>query len=452
MHTPLIHIRPSHLFAAVIAALGADLALAAGFQLNETSASGLGNAFAGGAAVAEDATTLWSNVAGLSRIGSMQVAGAIHLVTPSIRFRNGYSASATLQAQGGDGGDAGGLNVVPNLYFAMPLNPQWSVGVGLNAPWGLVTEYDDGWAGRFLAVKSDIKTINVNPGASFKVNDNLALGFGINYQRLQATLTNRVNYSAALVSAGVAAGSVPSGLESNVEVKGDDTGLGWNVGLLWEINKDRRLGVHYRSSISYDVSGGVTFTNPAVPAALTAAATAVNNGVLFNSGITAKLKLPPIVNLSYYGAVTPRWDVMTDAQWTGWSTIKDLTFVRDSGATLASTPENFRDAWKLSIGANYRASDQWMFRAGLAFDMSPVETAHRTPRLPDSDRTWLSAGAQFKWNQNLRLDFGATYIWSKKAAINKSGDPSNVLANGLLNGDYDSSVSIVSAQLTYSFR
>ena len=143
---------------------------------------------------------------------------------------------------------------------------------------------------------------------------------------------------------------------------------------------------------------------------------------------------------------------MTDAQWTGWSTIKDLTFVRDSGATLASTPENFKDAWKLSIGANYRASDQWMLRAGLAFDMSPVETAHRTPRLPDSDRTWLSAGAQFKWNQNLRLDFGATYIWSKKAAINKSGDPSNVLANGLLNGDYDSSVSIVSAQLTYSFR
>ncbi len=107
--------------------------------------------------------------------------------------------------------------------------------------------------------------------------------------------------------------------------------------------------------------------------------------------------------------------------------------------------------WKLAIGANYRHDDKWLFRGGLAYDMSPVETAHRTPRLPDSDRTWLTAGAQFKLDPKMQLDFGAAYLWSKKAPINKSGDPPNVLGNGLLNGQYTSRTSILSAQLSYSF-
>lgn len=426
-------------------------AFAAGFQLNESSASGLGNAFAGGAAAAQDASTVWTNPAGMARAQGNQLVGVIHLITPSIKFQNEFSAPATLQSLGSDGGDAGGLNVVPNLYLVMPLNPQWSIGVGINAPWGLVTEYDDGWIGRFLAIKSEVKTINVNAGASFKVSDELALGFGLDFQRLNATFTNQVNYSAALVSAGVPAASVPPGLESNVQIKGSDNGYGWNLGLLWDVTKDHRIGVHYRSSISYDVSGNVNFTNPAVPAALTNAATALNSNVLFNSDVTAKLKLPPIFNLSYFRTVNSRWDVMADAQWTGWSTIKDLTYVRANGTTLSSTPENFKNAWKFAIGADYRYDDKWMFRGGVAYDMSPVETVHRTPRLPDSDRTWLSAGAQFKWDPKLQIDFGAAYLWCKKAPINKSGDPPNTLANGLLNGSYSNRTSIVSAQLTYAF-
>jgi long-chain fatty acid transport protein len=451
MNNPLTLLRPNRLFAAVVAALGASFAFGAGFQLNENSGSGLGNAFAGGAAVAEDASTMWSNVAGISRLGKPQAVGVIHLVTPSIKFSNEYSASALLQPLGGNGGDAGGVNVVPNAYFAMPLGPQWSVGIGLNGPWGLVTEYDDGWIGRFQAMKSSIKTFNLNPGASFKVSDKLALGFGVNVQRIEATFTNQVNYSAALVSAGAPAASVPAGLESSARVEGNDTSYGWNAGLLWEIEKDRRAGVHYRSAISYDVSGDAKFTNPAVPPALAPYAAAVNSRALFNSGITSKVKLPPIVNLSYFGAVDSRWDVMVDAQWTGWSTIKDLTFVRTDGSILSSTPENFKDSWKAAIGANYRFDGRWMFRGGLAYDQSPVETAYRTPRLPDNDRTWLTVGAQFKWDPKTQIDFGAGYIWSQDASINKSGDPPNVLANGLLNGSYKGRTSILSAQVTYSF-
>ena len=449
--------------------VGAGPVVAAGFQINETSGSGLGNAFAGGAAVAEDATTLWSNPAGLSRLGQRQVAGAIHLVTPSIRFSNGFSAAASQQTLGGEGGDAGGLNVVPNLYVAMPLDRQWTLGVGINAPWGLVTDYDSGWIGRFQADKSDIKTVNINPAAAFRVHDRLSLGFGLNVQRIAATFTNQVNYSAALLQAAALNGITPGsatynaiaaatpGLESSARIKGTDWSYGWNAGVLWDIGPEQRIGLHWRSSVRYTVSGDATFTNPTTSvggalgptvALLTAG---LNGSALANTPVTAKVKMPPIANLSYVGAIDKRWAVMLDAQWTGWSTIKDLTFVRSSGSTLASTPENFKDVWKLAAGANYRYDDSWLLRAGVAYDESPVQRDDRTPRLPDNHHTWLTAGARYRWSPAVQVDVGGAYVWVDKASINKSGDPPNVLGNGLLNGQYKSHVTILSAQVTMAF-
>lgn len=450
-------------------ALAAGPALAAGFQINETSASGLGNAYAGGAAAAEDAATLWSNAAGISRVGAMQVVGALHLITPSIKFRNGLSAPATQQPLGGDGGDAGGLNVVPNVYVVWPVNAQWTLGLGVNAPFGLVTDYDQGWIGRFQADKSDIKTINLNPTAAYKLTSSVALGVGLNLQTIDATFTNQANYSAALLSAAAANGIAPGsstynaiaaatpGLESGVEVRGDDRAFGWNVGVLWEIDKNRRFGAHYRSAIRYDVAGDVRFTHPTPSVAPGLAPTVallvagVNTTALYDSGVTAKVKLPPIANLSYFQSIDSRWDVMADAQWTGWSTIKDLTFVRSDGTTLQSTPENFKDTWKLALGVNYRVDGQWLLRGGLALDQSPVDAADRTPRLPDNDRAWLTAGVQWRPQRRLLLDVGAAYVKVDKASINKSGDPPSVLAYGLLNGSYKSHTTIVSAQLAYSF-
>jgi long-chain fatty acid transport protein len=454
---------------ATLTTLSAGPALAAGFLINESSASGLGNAFAGGAAAAQDASTLWSNVAGLSRIGTGQAVGALHLITPSMKLRPGAAAAALQQALGGNGGDAGGLNVVPNTFLAMPMGRELTVGLGLSSPFGLVTEYDDGWIGRFQALRSDIMTLNVNPGASLKVSNNLALGLGVNFQRMLATFTNQANYSAALLGAAAQAGITPgsaahtaiaqatAGLESHVRVSGDDNAWGWNVGLLWDIDRERRLGLHYRSALRYDITGGVSFSNPtpSVPAALAPTVAALANGVnaaaLFDSGISAKVKLPPIVNVSYVGAIDKQWELLVDAQWTGWSTLKDLTFVRSNGAILQSTPENFKDAWKLAVGTNFRRSDSWMFRGGLAYDQSPVQEAFRTARLPDASRTWLTTGMQYRWDRSTRLDFGAAYVWVKSASIHESGHPPNVAASGLIKGSYKSNTVILSGQLTYEF-
>jgi len=460
----------------LLAGFAAGPAFGAGFALQENSASGLGNAYAGGAAVADDASTLWSNAAGMARLGSGQAAAAVNLIQPSMKFGNAASLPAAQQPLGDDGGDAGSLNVVPNLYLTLPIDARWTVGLGVNAPFGLVTEYDGSWLGRFQALKSDIKTINVNPAVSWKATDSIAIGAGANYQKLDGTFTSNVNYSGALLEVaqlqGIAAGSptyiaiarATPGLASGANVNGSDYAWGWNLGVLVDIDKSNRIGAQYRSALHYTLTGGVEFSNPSLPAiadpVLAAVvgklAEGVNTQLLYNSGVTSKIKLPEIVNVSYFGTLSPQWDVMADLQYTGWSSIQSLTFTRSDGSPLQSTIENFKDAWRFAVGANYRYSDQWLFRGGLAYDQTPVQDAYRTSRLPDGDRTWLALGAQYRLNPKLWLDFGAAYLWVRSGSIDDMGStnlgiPPSVAQNGLINGNYRSSVVVVSGQITYAF-
>ncbi|HEY8245402.1 MAG TPA: outer membrane protein transport protein [Casimicrobiaceae bacterium] len=470
MTTPIF--RPARIAAAVAAlfALGAGQAHGAAFALQENSGSGLGNAFAGGAAFTEDVSGMWSNPATLSKRMSMEAAGALHIITPSIKFQDSGSVAALGQPLGGNGGDAGSTAAVPNMYFAVPINRQWVFGIGINAPFGLKTEYDGDWIGRFQAVKSEVKTINVNPAISWQATPNFAIGLGVNWQRVDAEFTNKVNYSAAIAQAAgqaAAGGQIPPalvptiigatpGLESSAKVDGDDSAWGWNIGVLWDLNPNTRVGASYRSEIKYDVRGNASFENPTVtvPPALAPVlgvlTGAINSTRLYNGGISADIKLPAIANVSFFSRLNDRWDVMADLQWTGWSSIKALTFVRTDGTgVLSSTPENFDDSWRASVGANYRHSDRWMFRGGIAFDQSPVNNTDRTARLPDADRWWFSAGAQYKWNPNLKLDAGFTYITAKDASISQNAG--STAGNALQQGSYDASVTIFSLQGTYTF-
>ena len=245
------------------------------------------------------------------------------------------------------------------------------------------------------------------------------------------------------------------GLESNARVEGDDSAWGWNIGFLWDATPQTRVGAHYRSSIKYDVAANVNFDNPALPTLPPALAPVVGqlatgvNAVLANGGVTADIELPDIANVSVFHRLNDRWDLMADAQFTRWSTFKELKFVRTTGALLSNTPENFDDAWRLSVGATYHWNDMWSFRGGLAWDQTPVNTPDRTPRLPDEDRVWIAVGAQYKFNRNLAVDAGFVYIPMKSPDINQNAG--STAANGLIKGTYDANVTIFSAQLTYSF-
>ena len=467
--------RRTHVAAAIgaVLALTAGIAQGAGFALQEQNASGLGNAYAGGAAAAEDVSTIFYNPAGLVRLQSMQVVVAGNIICPSAKFHDSGSTPALNQPLGGTGGDAGSCAGVPNLYLGVPFTDKWSFGIGVNAPFGLKTEYDSDWLGRFQAVKSKVETYNINPVISWEPMKALTVGAGVSFQRLNAELTNQYNYAAAFASGvgqSVAAGQIPAaaapaliasaaGLQSFAKVKGDDTSWGWNVGVLWQVTPQTRVGASYRPHIKYDVDGNVTFNNPTavgpLPPTLAPVGAAIVNALnsppnLFDGGVRLAIKLPETANASIFHQLNNQWDLMADVQYTGWSSIQQLQVVRTTGVVLTTTPENFRNTWRVSVGANYRYTDKWTLRGGLAWDQTPVREAERTPRLPDNDRTWLAFGAQYKLSDNWAVDLAYAYLFIRDASIHQN--EGSTALNGFINGTYKSNVNIVGLQVTYTVK
>ena len=472
MSAPFRRTRIAAAVGGILMLIGASQAFGTGFQLNENSASSLGNAFAGGAAFTDDVSAMWWNPAALSQFPRIQGALAVHLVTPSIKFHNDASQAAANQPLGHEGGDAGGNNFIPNAYLSVPINPQWTFGLGVNAPFGLVTEYGDGWLGRYQALKSDIETINVNPAISWRVAPNFAIGAGANWQRIKATLTNNVNYSGAIALAAqqlAAAGQLPPaliqpiilatpGLDSKASADADDDTWGWNIGVAWDVTPQFRLGAGYRSEMKYHLSGNIDFSNPTpapppgTPAPVVGAIGLISAGLnatrLYSRGISADVTVPQIVNVSMRWQVDPKWEILADAQWTGWSSLPELKLVPNDGSTLDALALNWDDSWKFSVGASYRYNEQWKARVGVAFDQTPV-TDQPTARLPDSDRWWLGIGGEWKPNPNWKLDAGFVYIFADSPNFNQNRG--STTANGLINGSYDVSTTIFSMQATYTF-
>lgn len=379
-------------------------AAASGFALIEQSASGLGNAFAGGAAGAEDASTIFFNPAGMSRLSGKQIAVAVHDITPSAKF-SGTGASGTDM-----GGDAGGSTFVPNAYFTMEMQPNLKMGVGVNSPFGLQTEYDAAWVGRYQAIKSKIETINLNPSVAYQVNEALSLGAGLDYQHISGELSNF------------------AGVAGTATVKGTDYAWGYNLGALYNVSSSTRIGVAYRSAISYTLAGTVT---TALPAA--------------NGPVSLDLKLPDTLSLSGFHQLNDKWDVMADVTWTGWSTFKQVKVVDGTGATISNTPENWKNTVRVSVGATQHYNEQWLARVGLAYDQAPVADAFRTARIPDNNRTWLALGGQYKPSTANAIDFGYAHLFVSDSSINES-NPAPALV-----GTYKNKVDILSAQFTQSF-
>jgi long-chain fatty acid transport protein len=416
-------------------------ASASAFALAEQGASGLGNAFAGAAAVAEDASTVWWNPAGMSRLprGKHLLFGG-HLIIPKTEFNNDASVPAALQPTGlGDGGDAGDAALVPNFYFVMDLNPSWNFGLGVNVPFGLATEYDADWIGRFQGIKSEVKTLNINPSLSYKLSDRASLGFGLSFQRGEIDLLSAVNYAAA------AGGALGPELEGQNKTGLDGEAWGFNVGALFDITPATRLGVHYRSSLDYDMDGSTSFSN--VPGPLAA------SPLLSNGDVKLDLETPASLSFSAAHRLNDRLELLGDITWTEWSKIDRLPLVRTSGpasgATLDTLTFNFDDTWRVAVGANYKWSGPWTLRMGVAFDQSPVPNAQdRSVRLPDNDRTWFSVGAGYQASPRGRFDVGYTFITVKDADINND---QRAAGRGLVNGTYDATVHILSVQYQHSF-
>lgn len=472
MTTPFTRTRTATTVAGVVLALGAGQAMGAAFGLQTQNASGLGHAYAGGAAAAEDVSTIYFNPAGLVRLQKTELVVSANVLCPTARLQDNGSQPAFTQALGGSGGDAGGCAVVPNFYVGVPFTDKWSVGLGINAPYGLETKYDSDWLGRFQAIKSKVQTINVNPVVSWEPTRNLTVGGGASWQTLEAELTKNANYAAVFAQGVDGLGSLPpgaaaaligsaAGLESGVKITGDDDSWGWNVGVLWQATPQTRIGVAYRSPIKYDVTGTVEFSNPTaanlgplpptlapIGAALVAG---INNGPLANGGVNLSIKMPETANLSIFSEINKEWDVMADLQYTGWSSIKTVEIFRDSGAPLPGALHwNFKNTWRGSVGVNYHYTDKWIFRGGVAYDKTPTNDTDRTPGLPDGSRTWLAFGVHYHLSDQWQVDLAYAHEFINGPDIDQNGG--NTAAYGLVKGSYDTTVNIVGAQVKYVFK
>lgn len=438
-------------------------AQAAGFALIEQGASGLGNAYAGAGASAEDASTIFFNPAGLTRLEGRQLVVAGHIVRPSTEFSGSATdALGNPVATGGDGGDAGGAALVPNLYYAMPLREDLVFGVGINAPFGLATEYDDDWVGRYHGIKSEVTTININPSLAWQATPKLSLGAGVSAQYIEAELTQAIDQGSScyggVIQASLAGGAsqaaalaaaqatcdplglTPQGADALAEVKGDDWSFGFNLGLLYEVQPGTRIGLAYRSKIGQDLKGEASFNN--VHPFFT------GQDLFVPTDVSAGVDLPESVSLSLSHELNDRWTLLADYTWTRWERFEELRIEFDSSQPDSVTPENWSNSDRYSLGVNYRHSSNLTLRAGVAFDEEPIPDAQtRTPRIPGNDRRWLAVGASYSPSQRLRVDVGYAHLFVKDTDINHAS-----ASVGTITGEYDSSVDILSAQLVWNFQ
>jgi len=433
---------------AAVYLVSAGNACAAGFALIEQSASGIGNAFAGSAASAEDASTIFFNPAGMTYLPGKQILVGVHAVKPTTNFNNNGSTTlnGTQALTGGNGGDAGSVGYVPNLYASLELSPTMWLGFGVNAPFGLKTDYEPGWVGRYQALESDLKTVNINASLAFKVNDKISLGVGLSAQRAEATLSQAVDFGTICLGQFPPPnptcsflGLTPQNNDGSQELSASDWGYGYNLGAIFQISPDMRIGVNYRSRIDYTLSGTSTFSG--VP-------TAFSTNVRFqNSNATADLTMPDTASLSVFQTFDEKWDIMGDITWTHWSVFNALTVNFANGAPANVTPENWRDTWRLSLGTSYKLSGSLKLRSGVAWDQTPVpDQTSRTARIPDNSRTWISVGASWYFAKGASLDFGYSHLFVPSTPIDHTQQ-----AAGTLVGNYDSDVNILSVQAVWTF-
>jgi long-chain fatty acid transport protein len=427
----MTRVTPMKLIPALCLALCSSYASAAGFQLLEQNASGLGNAYAGSAAVAENASTIFYNPAGMTQLQEHEVSGGLTAVGTSFKFTdNGSSVGTALK---GDGGDGGGWGYIPNGYLSWAVNKDLYLGVGVGAPFGMKTEYGNTWLGAAQAISFDIKTYNINPSIAYRVNDAVSIGAGLNWQRLTADYIRKVG-----IDPGFSASTM------NLNLEGDS--WGWNAGALFTLSPATKVGVSYRSSVKYDLTGNINVTGPSA---------LINAGG--TSGAKADLTLPDIFILSGTQQLSDKWQMLGDVSWTGWSSIPKIDVIRTSGAasgTIAQTLDtDFRDTWRVALGANYQYSEAVKLKFGVAYDQTPVKSeASRLVSLPDNDRTWLSAGAQWTPKKGSTVDVGVSYLYVKDANINNSQASADPRKNrGLVAGTYSDSAWILGVQYSLAF-
>lgn len=441
---------------------------ASSFQLIEQSASGQGSAFAGAAALGEDASTIYFNPAGMTRLSGQQIVVAGHIISPDAAFTNNGSTNALGTSLTGLNSSTGDPAFVPNFYYATELPNEVHFGVGVNVPFGLSTEYDNGWIGRYHALRSEITSVNVNPAIAWKATSKISVGFGISVQYIDLELTNNIDsYGACINLAAQSSGAVTgadcvdagltglgiASMDSNVKLAGDSIEFGWNAGFLFDISDKTRIGVAYRSSVNHEVSGDATYTlDPRLQPFADGASGLSGFKILQTTSLTATAEMPESLSVSVVSDFKPKWSALFDWTWTRWSNLQTIV-INQSGGVPGQEPTlhlDYANTNRFSAGLNYQYSDKIILRGGVALDQTPIKSAEQTSaRIPGNDRRWLSVGAGYSPSASWSFDVGYSHLFISDTDINNNAGASS--SNATLKGSYESSVDILSAQANFNF-
>jgi long-chain fatty acid transport protein len=415
----------SHLAALLVICAGTMLARrasASGFALNEQSAKLMGMAYSGTAALAEDASTGYYNVAGLTRIRQGSLAGTVTGFLLDIDFRASSSTVAGQPVSGETDVDPSRNVAVPSFHGAWRLSDRWVLGFGVTAPYGLEIKYPADSVVRYVATKSELATYNFNPMIAYRINQQWSVGAGFNAQYAQAKLEQKLFIP------------IPSAPDGDILVKPNGWAWGANCGILYEPTPEMRFGIAYRSQISYALSGPAKLAN--VP-------------IFKNGRLDANLTLPDTVTASALVGVLPNLQLVGDLAWTHWAVFQQLHGTFNNGLPDLLIEENFRDTWRAALGFNYGITDAWAVRMGGAFDQSPVHDSNRTVRIPDSNRWELGAGVGYRLAQTLIVDFAYLHVFFAGGTVNETAQ---VPGSPNIQGDYRSgSGDLLALQVTYNF-
>jgi long-chain fatty acid transport protein len=428
-------LRPQfRILAAVTAALFASSdAEAGGLLIRGESTTGLGAAFAGIAA-GNYLSSVFSNSAGISIVEGLEAEADGMLIVsdthisgtasfePAPPLDTVFGSSVPLSFLGSNGGDYVSPAFVPAMYAGMPLSDRLKVGFGFNGPWGVVTKPDNqNWAGQFEARTSELRTYNFNPVASYELTPTLTVGAGAQVQYADATLKSAFPNLGAFeglllgVPPNQALESAFGGPNPNLVIDGDDFGFGYTLGILWRPRSGTDIGLGFRSSVEHTFEGDIFVAGVSA---------------LGNAKMSADLEIPEIATASLRQSVSKRLTVLGTVMWTNWSDLNQVVIEAKSnnpnlgavaGRPVAVLPFHWHDSWFFSGGVEFEVNDRTTVRSGVAYEESPVQNpVERSPRLPDTNRVWVSVGATRNISPTMTLNLAYSHVFFEDGSMDRT--------------------------------
>ncbi|SER75949.1 long-chain fatty acid transport protein [Nitrosomonas sp. Nm51] len=423
----------------------------AGIATMESSVKELGQAFSGAPTNIEDGSMVFFNPGAMNHVRGGLFSFAGYAVIPSVRFKNTASQLSPQVGgsplRGNDGGDSPHTVLIPNFYYVQNLSERFAVGLGINIPFGMESSYHPDWKGRYQAIDSKLVTINFNPSASMKITEKLSVGAGLNVQYLESRLTNAIDFgmvclNAANPSACASQGLMPQTADGHVSLKGDSVGFGYNIGIFYKPTENTRFGASYRSKVQHNIRGNADFTVPENARLLT------QGHVFVDTSAKTPVTLPDNVLFGFFHQFNAAWALSADALWTRWSRIRELRTHFSSLQPDDVQTMKWKDTWRFAFGLRYSPIiNKLTLRTGFSYDESPVSSPlHRSPRIPDNDRYWLTAGATYAVLKNIDVHVAYAHLFINDTSINRTGSTGDQLT-----GKFTEHINIVGLQLDWRF-